>query len=58
MSFHNGVDPDERAMLHDLVNVFVMKLNTQRRLNADLSRELEAARERLAVLETVHYGVI
>jgi hypothetical protein len=45
-------------MLHDLINVFAAKLNTERRLNADLSRELEAARQRLAVLEAVHYGVV
>jgi hypothetical protein len=58
MSFYNGIDPDERGMLHDLINVFVQKLNTERRLTADLSRELEAAKERLAVLEAVHYGVV
>lgn len=58
MSYLGGMDHDERAMLHDLVNVFVMKLNTERRLTADLSRELEALRERLRVLEAVHYGVV
>jgi len=58
MSFYNGIDPDEREMLHDLINVFVMKLNVERRLTADLTRELEAARERLALLEAVHYGAV
>jgi hypothetical protein len=58
MSFFNGIDPDERAMLHDLVNVFVMKLNAERRLTADLSRQLDAANERLRLLDAVHYGVL
>lgn len=49
---------DERGMLHDLINVFAMKLHTERRLTADLTRELEAARERLRVLEAVHYGIV
>lgn len=49
---------DERQMLHDLVHTFVVKLNTERRLTADLSRELEALRERLRVLEAVHYGIV
>lgn len=58
MAYLGGMDSDERGMLHDLVHTFVVKLNTERRLNADLSRELEAARERLRVLEAVHYGVV
>lgn len=57
MSYLGGVDSDERAMLHDLINVFVMKLNVERRLTADLTRELEAARERLALLEASNYGL-
>lgn len=58
MSYLGGMDSDERQMLHDLINVFVMKLNTERRLTTDLSRQLEAANERLRVLEAVHYGVV
>jgi hypothetical protein len=49
---------DERQMLHDLIHTFVCRLNTERRLTADLSRELEALRERLKVLEAVHYGIV
>lgn len=56
MSFFNGLDPDERGMLHDLINTFIEKLNTERRLNADLSRRLEAAEQRLALLDAAHYG--
>jgi len=52
------MDHDERGMLHDLINVFAQKLNTERRLTADLSRENEALKERLAVLEAVHYGIV
>jgi len=58
MSYLGGMDSDERGMLHDLINVFAQKLNTERRLNADLSRELEAARERLKLLDAIHYGVV
>jgi hypothetical protein len=56
MSFFNGIDPDERGMLHDMINMFIDKLHVERRLNADLVRELEAARERLALLEAAAYG--
>jgi hypothetical protein len=58
MSFFNGIDPDERGMLHDLLNVFIEKLEVQRRLNEDLSRQLEAANERLRLLDALHYGVL
>jgi hypothetical protein len=58
MSYLGGMDHDERGMLHDLINVFAQKLNTERRLTADLSRENEALKERLAVLEAVHYGIV
>lgn len=49
---------DERGMLHDLVHTFVIKLNEERRLTADLTRQLEAVNERLRVLEAVHYGLV
>jgi hypothetical protein len=58
MSFFNGIDPAERGMLHDLINTFIEKLEVQRRLNEDLSRRLEAANERLKLLDALHYGVL
>jgi hypothetical protein len=58
MSFFNGLEPDERAMLHDLINTFIEKLNVERRLTADLSRQLEAANERLRLLDALHYGFL
>lgn len=57
MSFFNGLDNDERSMLHDLINTFIEKLNTERRLTADLSRQLEAANERMKLLEAAAYGL-
>lgn len=57
MAYLGGVDPDERAMLHDLVGVLVDRLNVHRRLNDDLSRRLEAAEQRLALLDAKHYGI-
>lgn len=58
MTYLGGMDNDERGMLHDLVFAFVQKLNAQIRLNDDLQRRLDAANERLKLLEAVHYGVI
>lgn len=56
MSYLGGLDGDERGMLHDLINVFIEKLNTERRLTADLSRQLDAANERIQLLEVAAYG--
>jgi hypothetical protein len=58
MSFFNGMDSDEREMLHDLINVFIEKLNTQRRLNEGLTRELDAAEARLRLLDAINYGAV
>lgn len=58
MTYLGGMDNDERGMLHDLVFAFVQKLNAQIRLNDDLQRRLDAANERLKLLEAVHYGVL
>jgi hypothetical protein len=57
MSYLGGIDTDERGMLHDLVHTFVVKLNTERRLTADLTRQLEAAQERIKLLEAAAYGL-
>lgn len=58
MAYQHDCSDDERGMLHDLINVFAAKLNTERRLTADLTRENEALKERLAVIEAVHYGSV
>jgi hypothetical protein len=58
MSYLGGMDSDERGMLHDLIGVLIEKLNVQRRLNEDLTRKLDAANERLRLLDAVHYGVL
>lgn len=55
MSFFNG--SDEREMLHDLINVLIEKLNAERRLTEDLTRRLDAATERLQLLELLNYGM-
>jgi hypothetical protein len=52
-----SLDDDERQMLYDLIHAFVIKLQTAQRLNEDLTRQLHCERERLAVLEAVHYGL-
>ena len=58
MAYLGYMDDDERQMLHDLVHTFVVKLNTERRLTEDLSRQLEAANQRLRLLEAVNYGLV
>jgi hypothetical protein len=58
MSFFGGLDSDEREMLHNLIGALVERLNTQRRLNEDLTRALDAAEARLAVLDAVNYGAV
>lgn len=57
MSFFGGVDPDERETLHELIGLLLERIDTQRRLNEDLTRQLESERERLQVLEALHYGL-
>lgn len=57
MPYLGGMEPDEREMLHDLVRVFIEKLNVQQRLTEDLTRRLAAANERLALLEASNYGL-
>jgi hypothetical protein len=56
--YRHDCSDDERGMLHDLINTFIEKLNVQRRLNEDLTRKLDAANERLRLLDAVHYGVL
>jgi hypothetical protein len=50
------VSDDERQMLHDLLLVFVQKCNALQRLNDDLARRLDAADERLRLLDAMNYG--
>lgn len=56
MSYLGGLGDDERQMLYDLIHTFVLKLQAAQRLNEDLSRRLDAANERLALLELLNYG--
>jgi hypothetical protein len=56
MSFFGGMDASERNDLHELISLLLARIDTQRRLNEDLLRRLNAANERLQLLEAVHYG--
>lgn len=58
MGFFNNLADDERAMLHELINVLIEKLNIQRRLNEDLTRQLDAVNARLDLLTLAHYGTL
>jgi hypothetical protein len=49
---------DERAMLHDLVHVLVLKLNDQRERAEHAERRLDCANERIRLLTGVAYGAI
>lgn len=57
MGYLGGMDSDERETLHELISLLLDRLDTQRRLAEDLTRQLEAERERLQVLEALHYGL-
>lgn len=57
MSFFGGMDSGERADLYELINVLLERLDAQRRLTEDLTRQLECERERLRVLELFNYGM-
>jgi hypothetical protein len=56
MSFFGGMDTSERNDLHELISLLLARIDVQRKLNEDLTRQLEAERERLRVLELFHYG--
>jgi hypothetical protein len=53
----DSLGPDERAMFQDLLVHFVNALNVERRLTADLTRQLETLRERIQLLEAAAYGL-
>lgn len=57
MSFFGGMDASERDDLHELISLLLARIDTQRRLNEDMSRQLAAANERLQLLEAFHYGL-
>lgn len=57
MSFFGGMDASERDDLHELISLLLARIDTQRRLNEDLTRRLAAADERLRVLELLNYGM-
>lgn len=48
----------ERETFMILVNHFAAKLDEERRKSADLKRRLDAANERLSVLEGIAYGAL
>lgn len=57
MSYMGTVDSDERQMYLDLVSSFVNRLNGERAISAELRRKLEAAEQRLELLEATCYGL-
>jgi hypothetical protein len=57
VAYLGGVDGDERVMLNTLIAHFATKLNDERGRNADLVRQMECLRERIALLEAAAYGL-
>jgi hypothetical protein len=51
-----GLEPDERRMLNDLIQHFVMALNKERDRSAELEGKLAAMAERVTLLEAAAYG--
>ena len=50
------VDDEERVLLQQLICHFTQALNHERGKVADLTRQLEAMKERLSLLELQAYG--
>lgn len=57
MAYLGGMDNDERSMFQSLIAHFVNRLNDERRLTAELRDKLEAADERISLLEMQAYGL-
>ena len=57
MSCLGGMDEDERQTFLTLVHHFALKLQEERQHSADLTRQLDCARERLELLEAAAYGL-
>jgi hypothetical protein len=56
VAYLGGLDDDERSMFQSLIAHFVDRLNDERGRSADLTRQLEAMRERISLLEMQAYG--
>jgi hypothetical protein len=54
---HVGLDDEEYALLQQIIRHYAIALHEARGKIADLTRQLEAERERLQVLEALHYGL-
>jgi hypothetical protein len=57
MTYLGGLSGDEREMFQTLLAHFVDKLNEERLRTAELSRQMDIANERLALLEAAAYGM-
>lgn len=57
MAYLGGMDNDERSMFQSLIAHFVNRLNDERRLTAELRDKLEAADERISLLEAAAFGL-
>lgn len=57
MAYLGGLSGDEREMFQTLLAHFVNRLNDERRLTAELRDKLEAADERISLLEMQAYGL-
>jgi len=51
------MDTEEYALLQEIIRHYAVKLAEERQRNADLTRQLECERERLALLELLNYGM-
>jgi hypothetical protein len=58
MSYLGGLNDDERSMYQSMIHRFALALQEERQRAADLTRQLECERERIALLEAAGYGII
>jgi demethoxyubiquinone hydroxylase (CLK1/Coq7/Cat5 family) len=53
---HVGLDTEEYALLQQIITHYAIQLSEARDKNADLTRQIECMRERMALLECSIYG--
>lgn len=58
MGYMGGIDDDERALFQSMILHFVQALTAERQKNAELTRRLELAEDRLKFFDAAHYGIV
>jgi hypothetical protein len=57
MSMPPSLESEDYEMLQTLINHFALQVQVERQRAHDLRRQLDCAKERIALLESAAYGV-